>query len=168
MTSWHGNASNIRLLALCVWNLLGYEIYKHIIHFTTTKNKEENLGQSIMNILEEIGRVLTALHFINNNICSVTTKMTIGQEYPLQWRHNERNDVSNHQRLCSTVCSGAYQGKCQRSALLAFVRGIHRWPVDSPHKGPVTRKMFPFDNVILVLLSLDGQKAKYLQSIKTM
>ena len=30
-----------------------------------------------------------------------------------------------------------------------FVRGIHRWLVDSPHKGPVTRKMFPFDEVIL-------------------
>ena len=30
-----------------------------------------------------------------------------------------------------------------------FVRGIHRWPVNSPHKGPVTRKMFPFDNVIM-------------------
>ena len=31
----------------------------------------------------------------------------------------------------------------------AFVRGIHRWPVDSPHKGPVTQKMFPFDDVIM-------------------
>ena len=28
-------------------------------------------------------------------------------------------------------------------------RGIHRWPVNSPHKGPVTRKMFPFDDVIM-------------------
>ena len=27
--------------------------------------------------------------------------------------------------------------------------GIHRWPVKSPHKGPVTRKMFPFDDVIM-------------------
>ena len=30
-----------------------------------------------------------------------------------------------------------------------FVREIHRWPVDSPHKWPVTRKMFPFDDVIM-------------------
>ena len=30
-----------------------------------------------------------------------------------------------------------------------FVRGIHRWPVNSPHKGPVTRKLFPFDDVIM-------------------
>ena len=40
----------------------------------------------------------------------------------------------------STVYSGADQRKQQSSALLAFVRGIHRWPVNSPHKGPVTRK----------------------------
>ena len=40
----------------------------------------------------------------------------------------------------STVYSGADQRKHQSSASLAFVRGIHRWPVNSPHKGPVTWK----------------------------
>ena len=51
--------------------------------------------------------------------------------------------------VCSIVCSGTNQRNHQRSASLAFVRGIHRWPVDFPHKGPVTRKMFPFDDVIM-------------------
>ena len=46
--------------------------------------------------------------------------------------------------VCSTVCSGADQRKYQSSTSLALVRGIHRWPMDSSHKGPVTRKMFPF------------------------
>ena len=41
-----------------------------------------------------------------------------------------------------TVYSGADQRKHQSSASLAFVRGIHRWPVNSPHKWPVTRKIF--------------------------
>ena len=50
----------------------------------------------------------------------------------------------------STVYSGADQRKRQCSASLAFVRGIHRWPVNSPHKRPVTRKMFLFDDVIIV------------------
>ena len=45
--------------------------------------------------------------------------------------------------------SAADQRKHQSSASLAFVRGIHRWPVNSPHKWPVTRKMFPFDDVIM-------------------
>ena len=34
---------------------------------------------------------------------------------------------------------------------LVFVRGIHQWSVDSPHKGPVTQQMFPFDDVIMML-----------------
>ena len=42
----------------------------------------------------------------------------------------------------STVYSDADQWKHQNAASLAFMRGIHRWPVNSPHKGPVTRKMF--------------------------
>ena len=45
--------------------------------------------------------------------------------------------------------SDADQRKHQSSASLAFVRGSHRGPVNSPHKWPLTRKMFPFDNVIM-------------------
>ena len=49
----------------------------------------------------------------------------------------------------SIVYSYADQRKNQSSTSLAFVRGIHRGPVNSPHKWPVTRKMFPFDDVIM-------------------
>ena len=49
----------------------------------------------------------------------------------------------------STVYSGADQRKHESSASLTFVRGIHQGPVKSPHKWPVTRKMFPFDDVIM-------------------
>ena len=49
----------------------------------------------------------------------------------------------------STVYSDADQRKYQSAASLAFVRGIHRGPVNSPHKWPVTRKLFPFDGVIM-------------------
>ena len=69
----------------------------------------------------------------------------------LQWRHNGRDDVSNHQpydwllnRLFRRI-----QKKHESSASLAVVRGIHRWPVNSPLKWPITRKMFPFDDVIM-------------------
>ena len=53
--------------------------------------------------------------------------------------------------VCSIVYSGTDQRKHQSSASLAIVRGIHRWPVkpNSPHKGPATQKMFPFDDVIM-------------------
>ena len=54
----------------------------------------------------------------------------------------------------SIVYADADQRKHQSSASLAFVRRIHRGPVNSPHKWPVTRKMFPFDDVIMKLLKL--------------
>ena len=50
----------------------------------------------------------------------------------------------------STVYSDADQRKHQSSASRAFVRGIHRWPMNSPHKGPVTRKMFPFSDGVIM------------------
>ena len=56
----------------------------------------------------------------------------------------------------SIVYSGADQRKHQSSASLAFVRGIHQGPVNSPHKWPVTRKMFPFDDAIMALYTADG------------
>ena len=49
----------------------------------------------------------------------------------------------------STVYSDADQRKHQSSASLAFVRGIHRGPMHSPHKWPVTQQMFPFDDVFI-------------------
>ena len=49
----------------------------------------------------------------------------------------------------STVFSCGGQRKHQSSASLAFVRGNHRWQVNSPQKGPVTRKMVPFDDIIM-------------------
>ena len=48
-----------------------------------------------------------------------------------------------------TVIDAEIKKKHQSPASLAFVWGIHRWPVNSPHKWPVTRKMFPFDDVIM-------------------
>ena len=65
----------------------------------------------------------------------------------LQWCHNERDGFTII--VYSTVYSGTDHRKHQSSTSLAFVRGIHRWPVNSPHKWPVTRKMFPFDDVIM-------------------
>ena len=70
--------------------------------------------------------------------------------YSSQWRHNENDGVSIHQpHDCLLNRLLRRRWKHQSSASLAFVRGIHRWPVNSPHKGPVTRKMFPFDDVIM-------------------
>ena len=55
----------------------------------------------------------------------------------------------------ATVYSGSNQRKHQRPATLAFVRGIQRWPVNSPRKGS-TRKNFPFDDVIICTYLLNS------------
>ena len=61
------------------------------------------------------------------------------------------SQIANFTIVCSTVYSDADERKYQtrRHWLL---RAIHRWPVNSPHKGQVTRKLFPFDDVIMICL----------------
>ena len=67
----------------------------------------------------------------------------------LQWRiiSTMMSQITSVSIVYLIFCSGADQRKYQSPASLAFVSGIHRWPVNSPHKGPVTRKMFSFDDV---------------------
>ena len=60
----------------------------------------------------------------------------------------------------STVYADANQRKHQSSASLAFVRGIHRGPVNSPHKWPVTWRMFSFDDVIITRRNCARYSAK--------
>ena len=66
----------------------------------------------------------------------------------------------------SIVYADADQKKYHSSASLAFVWGIHQGPVNSPHKWPVTRKMFPFDDVMIFLcfvsVSLAAESCVYL------
>ena len=88
-------------------------------------------GTVIKELLKEWGLWPNRIHY-TDNIASVMASQITGISI-----------------VYSTVCSGADQRKHQSSASLAPMRGIHRWPVSSPHKGPVTRKMFPFDDVIM-------------------
>ena len=63
------------------------------------------------------------------------------------------SQITNLTIVYSTVYSGADQRKHETSASLNFVWGIHRGPLNSPHKWPVTWKIFPFDDVIMVKMS---------------
>ena len=59
------------------------------------------------------------------------------------------SQITSLRIVYSAVSPGVDQKKHQSSASLAFVRGTHRSPVNSPYKGSVTRKMFPIDDVIV-------------------
>ena len=91
-----------------------------------------------MTVLPSAILILFSIHYgdvIMGTMASQTTSLTI---------------------VYSTVYSSADQRKQQRSASLAFVRGIHRGPVNSPHKWPVTRKMYSFDDVIISVSQIRG------------
>ena len=69
---------------------------------------------------------------------------------PLRWRHNGHVGVSNHQlHDCLHNCSFRRRSK-KTSKFRVNGLCIHRWPVNSPHKWPVTWKMFPFDDFIML------------------
>ena len=80
-----------------------------------------------------------------------------------EWCHNFAiaSQITSLTIVYSTVYSDADQRKHQGFVSLAFVRGIHRWPVNSPHKWPVTRKMFPLDGVIIVMAKWDFTRAYF-------
>ena len=89
-------------------------------------------------------------------------KLNVQNDHPhsfwlFQWRHNERDGVPSHRRLhCLLNCW--FRRRSKKTSKLRVtglrVRGIHRWPVNSPHKRPVTRKMFPFDDCDLLHCNL--------------
>ena len=71
--------------------------------------------------------------------------------YPLRWRHNDHAGVSNHQpHVC--LLNRLFRRRSKKTSKLrvtGFCAGNSPGPVNSPHKGPVTRNMFPFDDVIM-------------------
>ena len=83
--------------------------------------------------------------------------------YTLHWRHNGHDSVSNHQPH-DCLLNRLFRRRSKKhhsSASLASVWGIHRGPVNSPHKWPVTRKMFPFDDVIMEVHSTYSERLQY-------
>ena len=71
----------------------------------------------------------------------------------------EYHVVSNHRSFDCLFNSlyGPTSKKHQIPHYWPFVRGIHRWPVNSPHQGPVTRKKLPIDDVIMIRLPHMGK-----------
>ena len=71
--------------------------------------------------------------------------------YPLRWRHHGLDSVPNHQpHDCLLNRSFGHRSKkTSKLRVTGLCVGNSQGPVNSPHKGPVTRKMFPFDDAIM-------------------
>ena len=72
--------------------------------------------------------------------------------YPLQWRHMSiiTSNITGRWTVCPSVSLGQHQGKHESPCYRPRMRENHWWPLDSPHKGPVTRKAFPWHEIITV------------------
>ena len=118
---------------------------KEIIQEVRIKPKNIMMYQDIHNCICQNTKknedILSIMSNLQTNCCLKVTMNAMASQ------------ITSISIFCSAVCSDAHQRKHQSSALLAFVRVIRRWPVDSPRKGPVTRKMFPFDDVIMFLIT---------------
>ena len=91
-------------------------------------------------------------NFIADLLCSNTSIMS--GIVPLQWRHNGRDGVSNHQPH-DCLLNRLFRRKSKKTSKLR-VTGlcVGNSPVNSPHKWPVTRKIFHVDDVIMLTVFL--------------
>ena len=85
-------------------------------------------------------------------VADVSRVIRRGNIYAFHWRHNERDGVSNHQRI-DCLLIHLFRHRSKKTSKLR-VTGLFKGnppviPVVSPHKGLVTRKMFPLDDVIM-------------------
>ena len=79
------------------------------------------------------------------------TSFKMTGEISLQWGHNERDGVSNHEPHDCLLnrLFGRRSKETSKLRVTGLCAGNSPGPVNSPHKGPVKRKMFPFDDVIM-------------------
>ena len=89
---------------------------------------------------------------MDQSVLTVWSPSTI----PLHWRHNDHDGVSNHQPHGCLLnrLFGRRSKKTSKLHVTGLCAGNSPGPVNSPHKGPVTRKMFPFHDVIMILDNL--------------
>ena len=117
---------------------------RYKLNFELTKDTSNLLSLalvSLVGIVEKSERVIMGRHR-TTEFSSVT----------LHWRHNDHGGVSNHQpRGC--LLNRLFRRRLKQTSKLrvtGLCAGNSPGPVNSPHKGPVTRKMFPFDDVIMI------------------
>ena len=103
------------------------------------ENEIENVACEMVAILSFLALMFSLLLA---NCCICLGKLS------LQWRYNERNDVSNRQRH-DCLLNRLFWDRSKKTSKLRVTGLCDRWPVNSQHKGPVTREMLPFDDVIM-------------------
>ena len=120
-------------------------------HFKTTCSyMPENIRriQSLDNGDNMLDHIVTLIYALSYQC--IVTRTIYSAIHALQWRHNEHDGVSNHQPH-DCLLNRLYRRRSKKTSKLR-VTGLCAG--NSLHKGPVTRKMFPFDDVIMEFLVL--------------
>ena len=114
-------------------------------------------------------------HILQGHITATGTIVSLPHASDVSWRHYSdvimspmASQMTSLTIVYTTVYSDTDQRKHPSSASLAFVREIHRRPMNSPHKGPVTRKLFPFDDIIMVWVKASSTKPKQITATREM
>ena len=134
-----------------------------MLSYSRVYSSKYNVSINSCNILA----VLKIIIQENSRLCLFIIQVILKIRWYIKIHYNNvimsamASQITSLTIVYSTVYSGINQRKHGSSASLAFVRGIHRWPVNSLHKGPVTRKMFPCHNVIMFPLSFFWCREKY-------
>ena len=126
----------LKLKTICQW---GFRQSWHCTLYTTLWFDFSLVWSVITNAHRDYFRSIGAI-----------TSIRLSQHYDDVMIIAMASQITSRTIVYSTVYSGKDERKHQSCASLALVRGIHRWPVNSPHKGPVMRKLFPFDDVIMI------------------
>ena len=103
------------------------------------------------------------LYRVFNCAALYSTTIRVHPVKSLHWRHNDHDCVSNHQPY-GCLLNRLFRRRSKKTSKLRVTGlcvGNSPGPVDSPHKGPVTRKMFPFDDVIMYVQHLANHSAMH-------
>ena len=125
--------------------------------YSLTRTATDYYGLQHVLILGSTRNKLLLRHLVSTGLAGIlphtciapTTHATGTRHYSDIIKSTVASQITSLSIVYSTVYSDADQRNHLSSASLAFVQGIHRGPVNSEHKWPVTRKMFPFDDVIM-------------------
>ena len=128
----------------------GYQFTSNIYKYISSNEKCHIWSEFQWNLFEcTIDNTLLMVQSMVPNRRNLCTKYSHYNDVTMSAMASQ---ITNLTIVYSAVYSGADQGKPQSSALLAFLRGIHRWPVNSSYKWPVTRKMFLSDDLIMLAI----------------
>ena len=123
-----------------------------------------SFGTATWSFSKETGKVTNC--FVLNNLynkwdsffvaCNIyNSVLAICGHITLHWRHNDHGGVSNHQPH-DCLFNRLFRRRSKKTSKLrvtGLCAGNSLGPVNSPHKGPVTRKLFPLDDVVIHLMA---------------